>query len=126
MTSTTDRDDRVRRLIVAHVEGDIDYLVGALKDPDLRHTAARYLDDFAGEPEVLSKALPSLLRLLDAADPHVRTRAIPWSARRTRSCATAARATRPDVDCSIRESSIITVPPETSIIPFDAESPLPP
>jgi hypothetical protein len=57
------------------VEGDIDYLVTALKDPEHRFRAARYLGDFADDPEVRSRALPPLLRLLDAADPHVRTQA---------------------------------------------------
>jgi hypothetical protein len=65
--STKDWFERRRRIKEAKDRGDKEYLIGALLDPDHRDLAA----DFVGELHA-GEASGQLIRLLDAADPHVR------------------------------------------------------
>ena len=55
----------------AHEQGEVQYLIDALRDPDHRGAAARYLADLDA-----SEAIPQLMLLLDANDPHLRVAAI--------------------------------------------------
>lgn len=69
----SEREERLKRVIIAREEKDIPYLIGALNipDTDIRCIAAKYL--------VKLKALesgPALIRLLQAADRDVRIAAI--------------------------------------------------
>jgi HEAT repeat protein len=68
-----DRDFHGRYLAIraARDRHDVPYLIEALRDPDHRATAAKYVADLEAD-----EATPHLLRLLDARDPHVRTSAV--------------------------------------------------
>ena len=67
---SSDDSERLRRIFVAKRDSDVDYLVQALRDPDHRQLAARFLGDVgdgtAGEP---------LMTLLNARDAGVRAAA---------------------------------------------------
>jgi HEAT repeat protein len=67
---TDDADERLLRIWAAKRNGDAQYLIGALRDPDYRATAAK----FVGELEVV-EAIDPLFPLLEAADPHARAAA---------------------------------------------------
>jgi HEAT repeat protein len=58
---TDDADERLLRIWAAKRNGDAQYLIGALRDPDYRATAAKFVDP--------------LFPLLEAADPHARAAA---------------------------------------------------
>lgn len=60
-------DERHRRIWVAREEEDVDYLIGALRDPDYRQVAARFLGKLGA-----TEATQPLVPLLDARDPQVR------------------------------------------------------
>jgi HEAT repeat protein len=62
--------ERFFRVREAKARADTRYLIDALHDPDYPSTAAGYLADLGAH-----EAIPPLLRLLDAADPHVRAAA---------------------------------------------------
>ena len=64
------QEERRRRLVAARERADSQFLIASLLDPDNRALAARYL----GELRAVSATIP-LLRLLDAADPHIRAAA---------------------------------------------------
>jgi HEAT repeat protein len=71
MTAKRESDERLRRIFVANANGDTRYLIEALRDPNHRATAAKFLgelkEDSATEP---------LLRLLDARDAHARAASV--------------------------------------------------
>ena len=67
---TDDADERLLQIWAAKRNGDAQYLIGALRDPDYRSTAAK----FVGELGVV-EAIAPLLPLLEAADPHARAAA---------------------------------------------------
>lgn len=62
--------DAVVAVYAARHRGDVPYLVNALRDPEQRYLAARYLGEF-GDP----RAIQPLIPLLRARDPHVRAAA---------------------------------------------------
>jgi HEAT repeat protein len=64
---TSANDEAIQRVRVAWGKGDSEYLIRALTDPVTRSWAARYL----GKLRVV-EAIPPLLRLLDASNPHAR------------------------------------------------------
>jgi HEAT repeat protein len=70
----SDREERLRRIFAAKEDGDTDYLIASLRDPDYRHMAAKFLAELA-ERKSFPEAIPALLRLLDANDPHTRSSA---------------------------------------------------
>lgn len=64
---TQDYVDRIGRIQAAKDRSDVTYLIGALRDPDHRSFAAKYLGELGAW-----EAVPPLLLLLDAVDPRVR------------------------------------------------------
>jgi HEAT repeat protein len=65
--SVSDYAERADRIRAAKERGDVPYLTEALLDPDHRWLAAKYLGDLGAV-----EATWQLIRLLEAADPHVR------------------------------------------------------
>jgi HEAT repeat protein len=63
----SDYAERAGRIRAAKERGDVPYLTEALRDPDHRWLAAKYLGDLGAV-----QAAEQLIRLLDAADPQVR------------------------------------------------------
>lgn len=63
-----DYDARLNQVFEAKGSADIDYLIGALSDPDFRFIAAKFLGEMGA-----NEATPQLLRLLDAHDPKIRS-----------------------------------------------------
>jgi len=66
-----DHDELTRKLFAARRSGDFDYLVAALRDPELRYGAAKFLGDLGD-----SRAVAPLLPLLEANELGVRVAAI--------------------------------------------------
>jgi bilin biosynthesis protein len=75
MTEAT-KNEKVRKLVAAKSKRDAPYLLEALRDPEARTIAARYLADIGA-----TEAIPSLMRLLSATDTRTRSAAIKalWS-----------------------------------------------
>jgi HEAT repeat protein len=70
------KNQKVHALLVAKSNGDDDYLLAALTDPDVRTIASRLVADVQAEG-----AVPRLLTLLRAADPRTRSASIKALAR---------------------------------------------
>ena len=66
----TDADERLRQIWAAKRNGDAEYLIGALRDPDYRSTAAKFVGELGAV-----EAIDPLLPLLEAPDPHARAAA---------------------------------------------------
>jgi HEAT repeat protein len=71
MSSTSDWEHTFDRVRAAKRDRDVDYLIAALRDPEFRKMAARYLGDVGDE-----RAAKPLLQLLDAADDGLRATAL--------------------------------------------------
>jgi len=66
-----EHDELTRKLFAARNSRDVDYLIAALRDPELRYGAAKFLGDLRD-----SRAVEPLLPLLDANEAGVRVAAI--------------------------------------------------
>jgi HEAT repeat protein len=63
-----ERHERYLRILEARDRGDEDYLIGALLDPDHRWRAVQIVEELE-----IREASGQLIRMLDAADPSVRS-----------------------------------------------------
>lgn len=71
MPERSDSDQRLLQIRAAYRAGDTALLAAALRDPDHRRMAVRYLANLGADDTG-----PEILRLLAASDPHVRRAAV--------------------------------------------------
>jgi HEAT repeat protein len=76
-SETDDLKSDSQRVYAAEIDRDVDYLVQALTDPEVRRVAARALANIADVQEIIdARVVTALQRLLMADEPHARAAAV--------------------------------------------------